>query len=72
MHITSCPKCGKLYDAVSEEAANEPLWGQNPLARWCKDCYIRAICIHCGKSRGQHVGRELVCFGGHGTVWKPG
>jgi hypothetical protein len=36
-HITTCPKCGKLYEAQSEEAANEPDIC-NPQARWCRDC----------------------------------
>ena len=36
--ITTCPKCGKLYEAASEEAANEPIYGGKPHARWCLNC----------------------------------
>lgn len=39
-NITSCPNCGQLYDAGSEEAANEPLYGDYPpKGRWCPICF---------------------------------
>jgi hypothetical protein len=39
MQITSCPKCGKLYETTTE-AANEPVWMNAFGARnqWCGPC----------------------------------
>ena len=38
--ITTCPKCGKAYEAASEELANQPTWAERK-ARWCPDCLAR-------------------------------
>lgn len=40
--ITTCPKCGSLYQESSEEEANSP-------TRECTKCYLDA----CGKSDGK-------------------
>lgn len=41
-NITLCPRCGQLYEAFSEELANEPIGPWNPYARYCPDCFIAA------------------------------
>ena len=38
MNITSCPRCGRLYEEASEEQANSP-------NRCCLDCFNRALDI---------------------------
>ena len=35
--ITTCPKCGVCYEAVSEEAANEPTYMR--FGRYCAKCF---------------------------------
>lgn len=37
-HLTTCVQCGRLFEASSEEAANEPAWLGT---RVCPPCYIR-------------------------------
>lgn len=41
-NITTCPNCGKAYEAESEENANAPQWGADPYARYCRTC--RDLC----------------------------
>lgn len=65
-NVTTCPECGKLYEAGSEEQANEP-------GRLCPVCFGALvsppprICAKCGKPV-KHLGRavqmatgELLC-----------
>ena len=52
-YITVCARCGRLYEAASEEAANEPIETGRPDARWCLDCLLSAPCLHCGRGRGE-------------------
>ena len=73
LHTTVCAGCGRLHQAVSEEAANEPIETGRPDARWFLDCLLSAPCVHCGRGRGrcQHIGRAQACPGGMGTIFKP-
>ena len=71
-YITVCARCGRLYEAASEEAANEPIETGRPDARWCLDCLLNAPCVHCGRGRDRHIGRALACPGGMGTIFQPG
>lgn len=38
-NITVCAKCGQLYEAGSEESANEPIGPWNRFAQWCPECF---------------------------------
>ena len=40
-HITVCPRCGKAYEASSEQVANQPPCGigGDPSDRWCPGCH---------------------------------
>jgi hypothetical protein len=63
-NITTCPECGKLYEAGSEEQANEP-------GRLCPGCFAALVggdiinCARCGKvvrfGGGVRVSGELLC-----------
>lgn len=51
-NITVCPGCGKLYEASSEEYANEPrdplriaVMRYIPYARWCSACLADEVFI---------------------------
>lgn len=56
-NLTTCSKCGCVYESGSEEQANER-------PRWCLSC---RICTDC-EERGKPVG---VCCAGHGPLCSP-
>jgi hypothetical protein len=39
-NVTTCTECGKLYEAGSEEQANE-------VSRWCPSCRGSRSCVLC-------------------------
>ena len=66
MPITTCTVCGQLYEAGSEEQANEP----ERLCFWCRTVKRNGACRDCGLSTLQleldSANRCILCA----RVWR--